>query len=203
MKDFSQFGEFPIIARAVAAIEKNGFQVSRVAVEFGSGDGYALSNIRGLMEGGWQGYQLEKEDSTNPLVIKRDITAENVSAVLSGLSEFEIGVISIDVDGCDWWIWKAMTFNPAIVCIEYNPQLEGHKTIRYDPGHRWTGTDSHFGASFLAIMKLGHQKGYKAIAKTPCNIVFARADLWPDPEPLLKHDPVAVWTESEKEWQEV
>lgn len=202
MKDYSQNGETQIIVDAVAAIEKRGHKVPKVAVEFGAGDGYALSNIRGLL--GWHLLQIEKEPGSNESVLKATITAENVNTIPDLAAPYkEIGVISIDVDGSDYFIWKAMSFSPSIVCIEFNPQLEGHKTIRYDPGHNWNGRDNYCGASFLAIMKLGSQKGYKAIAKTACNIVFIRADLWPDPAPLLKHDPITVWEESAKEFENV
>ena len=162
MKDHSQYGETQIIADAVAAIEKQGLTVPRVAVEFGAGDGFALSNIRGLMEDGWMGVQLEKEPSVNS--VKRfDVTTRNVNEILFFVANHEIGVFSIDVDGNDYWIWKAMTFRPVIVCIEYNPTLSGKKTIKYDPMHRWTGTDSYCGASFQAIIDLGHSLDMKVV----------------------------------------
>jgi hypothetical protein len=205
MKDHSQFGETKLIADAVAAIESRGDKVSRVACEFGAGDGFTLSNIRGLMDQGWEGIQLDKEKSTNIEVLQANIAAENVNIILREelCGGREMGVLSIDVDGNDYWIWKEMTFRPVIVCIEYNPTLSGKKTIKYDPMHRWTGTDSYCGASFQAILDLGHAKGYKAIAKTQSNLLFVRADLWPDQEPELTHEPISVWPESGKEWQEV
>jgi hypothetical protein len=207
MKDYSQHGEGKIISDMVSTICYNGFTVPHIAVELGAGDGFILSNIRGLMEDGWDGFQIDKERSANKEVAEIDITTRNVNDILLFLKAYsgidDIGVISIDVDGNDLWIWKAMIFDPCIVCIEFNPTLSGRKTIKYDAGHRWTETDSYFGASFQAVIDLGHRKGYKAIAKTPCNLIFCRADLWPDPEPELTHVPVAVWPASEKEFEEV
>lgn len=202
MKDYSQFGEGKIIADAVAAIEKHGYKVPKVAVEFGAGDGYSLSNIRGLL--GWHLLQIEKEAEKNSSILQATITAENVNTIPDLADPYkEIGVISIDVDGSDYWIWRAMSFNPDIVCIEYNPTLRGRKTIPYDPNHHWTGENNWCGCSFLALLDLGHRKGYKAIAKTHSNVIFVRADLWPDPEPEMTHEPIFVWPESGKEWQEV
>lgn len=200
MKDYSQYGETKIVVDAVKKIEDNGFRVPRVACEFGAGDGFNYSNIRGLMEDGWNGFQIEKEYSVNRDVARIDITAENVNDILKTYRD-AIGVISIDVDGNDYWIWMAMTFDPCIVIIEFNPTISGHKTIKYNPTHRWTGDDNYFGASFKAMLDLGHSKGYKAIAKTECNLIFVRADLWLDPEPELTHEPKFIWTE--KEWQDV
>lgn len=205
MKDYSQNGETQIIADAVETIVGNGFSVPMVAVEIGAGDGFTLSNIRGLMEECWDGFQIDRE-STNKEVANIHVTAENVNDIQGFLKEVssvdEIGVMSIDVDGCDWWIWKAMTFNPSIVCIEFNPQLDGRKTIKYDAYHVWNGVDSYHGASFQSMLDLGGKKGYKAIAKTVCNLIFVRAELWPDPEPELMHTPVAIWPESGREWKE-
>lgn len=203
MKDYSQYGETKIVADAVKKIEENGFQISQLAVEFGCGDGRTLSNIRGLMDAGWRGVQIDKEKREVPHVIQARITSSNINCIVDLLCDAWVGVISIDVDGSDYWIWNAMTFRPQIVCIEFNPTLSGRKTIQDDPMHRWTEDNNYFGASFQAMLDLGHRKGYKAIAKTECNLIFVRADLWPDPEPELTHEPIFIWPESGKEWQTV
>lgn len=39
----------------------------------------------------------------------------------------EFGVLSIDVDGCDYWIWDSLkTLNPAVIVIEHNPTIPNH-----------------------------------------------------------------------------
>lgn len=200
MKDYSQNGEQGLILGAIERI------MPRTYVEFGAGDGYALSNTRALIEQGWMGYQIDREKGKNDSVIHKNVTAENINEMFWNieLAIGGIGVASIDVDGNDYWLWKALDVTkPCIVVIEFNPTLSGSKTIKYDPDHRWTGTDNYCGASFDAMLKLGHNKGYKAIAKTVCNLIFVRADRWSDEPPVLTHEPVAVWPESGKEWVEV
>lgn len=39
----------------------------------------------------------------------------------------ELGVLSIDVDGCDYWIWDSLeTLKPAVIIIEHNPTIPNH-----------------------------------------------------------------------------
>jgi hypothetical protein len=203
VKDYSQNGETTAIADIIATIEKDlhPFKVPKVAVEFGAGDGFVLSNIRGFMEEGWMGVQYDREPA-NPFVDHKNVTAENVNEIREYVGG-PIGVFSIDVDGNDLWIWKAMKFDPCIVCIEFNPTLSGKKTIPYNPDHHWNGVDDFHGASFNAIIDLGREKSYKAILKTSCNVILVRSILWPAKEPELTHKPIHVWPESDKEWLEV
>ena len=45
-----------------------------------------------------------------------------------------IGLLSIDIDGNDYWVWKAITtIDPSIVVIEYNSILGSSKnyTVPY------------------------------------------------------------------------
>ena len=206
MRDYSQHGETWLIDSIVHILERAGSTVvPRIAVEFGAGDGYHLSNIRGLMEEGWKGVQWDKEPK-GMAVAFRNITTENVNRELMFRyrADSEIGVLSIDIDGNDYWIWKALVeYHPYIVVIEFNPTLDGCWTIPYDPEHVWVG-DNYFGASFGAMVKLGHSKGYKAVAKTPCNLIFVREDLWLGPEAPIPHKPdTAGWKITDKKFQEV
>src|SRR5215831_12544110 len=85
------------------------------------------------------------------------LTVENVDLVLSenGMSG-PIDLLSIDIDGNDYWIWEAITaVNPRVVVIEYNAVFgpERALTIPYDPSFRWSGSDMYFGASLHALAK--------------------------------------------------
>lgn len=117
------------------------------------------------------------------------ITSENINNILkkSGIHS-EIGLLSIDVDGNDYWIWKAINcINPAIVICEYNFRFGADRavTIPYDPG--FVRSESHYsmiyyGASLKALTSLAEQKGYVLVGCNSAgnNAFFIRKDLKPD-----------------------
>jgi hypothetical protein len=75
-------------------------------------------------------------------------------------------LLSIDVDGNDYWIWKAITqFHPRVVIMEYNACIPAlpPQTIPYKADFGWDKTD-YYGASLGALEKLGKTKGYTLIA---------------------------------------
>jgi hypothetical protein len=83
-------------------------------------------------------------------------------------------LLSIDVDGMDYWIWKALTYEPRVVVIEYNPRHEGIQP--YDADYIYDGrTDSDtYGASKEEMIKLGKEKGYKLKDFNSDNLFFER-----------------------------
>jgi hypothetical protein len=127
------------------------------------------------MDGGGDGKSIKKEY----------ITAENINALFKTYAVPDtFDVLSIDVDSNDYWIWKAIEgYSPRVVIMEYNasiPPTES-KTVTYDPHLRWDGT-TYFGASLLALQKLGTAKGYTLIScdKSGSNAFFVRNDLVQD-----------------------
>ena len=126
MKDHSQHGEFPILLDIFQKINKNtGF-----AVEFGAANGVWYSNIRNFIELGWNSLQMDgnperegKSDITTD-VKKEFITSENINLLFKKYNvpdEFEL--LSIDIDGNDYWIWKNLNYFPDVVIIEYNSNI--------------------------------------------------------------------------------
>ena len=56
--------------------------------------------------------------------IKEFITKENINNIIKNMSEVDIGILSIDIDGNDYWIWNEIeVIKPDIVIIEYNARL--------------------------------------------------------------------------------
>jgi hypothetical protein len=66
------------------------------------------------------------------------------------------------------------------VVIEYNASVQPteSRTIAYDPAFRWSGTD-YFGASLLALAKLGQEKDYTLVGcdSSGTNAFFVDATL--------------------------
>ena len=98
------------------------------------------------------------------------VTTENINGLIrdAGFAG-PLGILSIDVDGNDFWIWESITdVEPAIVICEYNPIFGDTRavTVPYDPAFR--RFDAHhsglyFGASIAALKRLGSRKGYTCV----------------------------------------
>jgi tetratricopeptide (TPR) repeat protein len=73
-------------------------------------------------------------------------------------------LLSIDIDGNDYFVWQALTYRPRVVVIEYNASVppELSRAIVYDPKFKWDNTD-YFGASLRALADLGNRKGYELV----------------------------------------
>lgn len=100
----------------------------------------------------------------------------------------EVDVLALDLDGMDYWIWKAMeVVHPRIVVAEYNDILGPDRcvTVPYadDFNGRAQGSPdgqtNYAGASLRAFVKLGQSKGYRFVGSNRLgyNAFFVRDDL--------------------------
>lgn len=138
---------------------------NKICIEFGVGDGKECNTRHLIEDNGWQGLLMDARDNT-PLIKKEFITAENINSIFKKYKvPKEFDLLSIDIDGNDYWVWKALKdYDPRVVVIEYNssiPPAES-KVIIYDPSFTWDRTN-YFGASLLALANLGKIKGYTLI----------------------------------------
>jgi len=162
-KIFSQNGEDGIIEAIFTDIGTT----NKVVVEFGCGDAVEC-NTANLIGQGWTGLHMDGQHrSANPLItIKNEfISAENIRYLFQKHQVPEhFDLLSIDIDGNDLWVWKQITQRPRVVISEYNANVPVHlsRAISYDPNFKWSGTD-YFGASLLALKKMGELKGYTLI----------------------------------------
>jgi hypothetical protein len=175
---YSQNGEDGILEALFAVIGTT----NRVCVEFGVEDG-SVCNTRRLIESGWTGLRMDPREPPGPGVRREFVTAENIESLLDQYripTDFDL--LSIDVDGMDFWIWKAIRHRPRVVVIEYNATIppQESRVAAYDPEFRWDGTD-FYGASLLALQKLGAEKGYRLVGvdSRGVNSFFVRGDCAP------------------------
>ncbi len=175
MGSYSQSGEQDVLIDIFNRIKPT----NRVCVEFGGANGYRQSNTRFFIELGWKGHMWD----VNPIgeVKEEHITAENINKIFKKRrvpKKFDL--LSIDIDGNDYWVWEALTYKPRVVIVEYNPSVTGSLAIEYDPEHVWDRTN-YFGASYEAFIKLGVKKGYDMIACIANNLIFIQNDIIGDP----------------------
>jgi hypothetical protein len=172
--------------------------VPEVFVEFGVED-YKESNTRYLLlNGHWSGLVMDASER-NLRAIQADhqhwrndlrakaafVTRDNIEGLLaeSGL-QGEIGLLSIDIDGNDYWVWQAIEgVRPAIVTIEYNSVFgpERAHVVPYEERferHRahWSGL--YWGASLAALTRLAEAKGYALVGSNSAgnNAFFVARD---------------------------
>lgn len=161
---FSQAGQDGVLEHIFDIIKTT----NQFFVEFGAGDGVRLSNTANLrINWGWQGLLMDANPFIpTPQVVKREfITAENVNDILRKyLVPYEFDYLSIDIDGNDYWVWKAIACKPRVVSIEFNSNFphDVSVTMPYNPNHVWDGT-AYYGASLAALTKLANHKGYSLV----------------------------------------
>ncbi len=202
---YSQNGEDGVLAEILRRIGPG----RREFVDFGAqrgleGNCVALADIFG-----WQGLFMEADedgaaalawkyrDNDRVRTLRARVIAENVDELFAagGVSD-EPDVLSIDVDGNDLWIWRALTHARArVVVIEYNAHLEQRRALvqPYDPDHEWAGTD-WFGASLGAIELVAGELGYRLVHTelAGVNAFLVRDDLahhFADVEPVPRRAP--------------
>ncbi len=181
-KVFSQWGEDGIINFLINNLKiKN-----KNFVEFGVSD-YKESNTRFLLKNdNWSGLVIDSLNlnidiiKKDPIYWKHDLTAicefinkKNINNILqSNLNSRDIGLLSIDIDGNDYWIWEEINFvNPSIVIIEYNSLLGSDKSYVVPYMENFIRVKAHYssiyyGTSLPALVKLGIKKGYSLVG---CN----------------------------------
>lgn len=173
---------------------------TRSYVEFGAWDGQHLSNTANLrLHKGWSGLLMEGSDRADRSLVKREfVNAENVEALFAKYEVPEtFDLLSIDIDGNDYWVWKAIEkFTPRVVVVEYNILFthDASRAIVYAADHVWDKSSYH-GASLAAFHKLGIKKGYSLVhtdSFAPNALFVKNSELPADyqPRPLFE---MAVW----------
>ena len=194
---FSQFEEDGKLLFIFSIIGMGG----RRFVEIGSDDGVNSNSANLYFNFDWTGLFVDG----NPRSIRRGrhffaryphpwcyaprfvcarVTRENINPLLedSG-STGEIDLLSIDIDGNDYWIWDALTvITPRVVVVIETHNEFGLENIvvPYDPDYSPPGKHPlYHGASPRAMVALGRRKGYRLVGANTLgfNFFFVRNDL--------------------------
>ena len=195
-KVFSQFGDDGIIQYLVHA---TGIQAAcETFIEFGVQD-YKESNTRFLLlNNNWRGLILDSSEKWmaavggEELYWRHDLTAVHAFVDASNVNPLfsrhgfagEIGLLSIDIDGNDYWVWKAIdAVLPTIVVVEYNSLFGAERAVAipYDPGFDRAvahHSNLYWGCSIGALKRVADEKGYALVGSNSAgnNAYFVRRD---------------------------
>lgn len=226
---FSQYEEDGKILMILSVI---GMQ-NKTFLEIGSDDGINSNCANLVFNFGYRGLFLDG----NPTSVKRGqkfyakyphpwmypptftcakVTAENINSLVkdAGLSG-DIDVLSIDIDGNDYWVWNALNqVSPNVVIIETHVEFGMRNiVVPYDPNYFFPGKHPvYHGASPIAMVKLAKKKGYRLVGANELgfNLIFVKNGLGEEflpeveVESVLQHPSVqASWKRFEpiKDWE--
>ncbi|HRZ41849.1 MAG TPA: hypothetical protein P5228_04005 [Bacteroidales bacterium] len=213
---FSQFEEDGLLLYILSII---GMETRRF-VEIGSDDGLNSNCANLYFHFGYHGLFIDG----NPRSIRRGerfynrypnrwhykprfvcamVKRENVNQLIEkeGFSGW-IDLLSVDIDGNDYWIWDALeACTPRVVIIETHVEFGLQNiVVPYDPDYCYPGKHPvYHGASAMAMYRLGKKKGYRLVGanRYGSNFIFVKEELCGNllpevtPESLLTH-PSAV-----------
>lgn len=193
-KVFSQSGEDGIIQYLISKVPID----RHIFVEFGVED-YTEANTRFLLiNDKWNGFVIEGDEANVKKIQQSElywrcsigavaafITKDNINEIIEGVGiKGDIGLLSVDIDGNDYWVWQAIdVVEPRIVICEFNRHFGSYHalTIPYKPDFNWSEAPSriYYGASLNALCLLAEQKGYDFVGCTSegVNAFFVRKDL--------------------------
>ena len=177
MKVYSQFNEDGILQSILKYLPCD----NKIFIEFGV-ENYLQSNTRFLLQNdNWSGIVIDGSEENVRQILESKlhtfygldayslfIDRDNINDFLkSKLDGRKCDLLSIDIDGNDYWVWeKIECCDPKIVVIEYN-SLYGSSadcSMRYKYDFVRSEEKLYFyGASFSALLRLGHQKGYQLV----------------------------------------
>lgn len=174
---------------------------SKRFIDIGSGIDGGISGFF-ARECGWRGLMIDANDQhvaglrdrfsrRQVSSIASYVTRENVNTLV-GDAGFggDVDLMSIDIDGMDYWVWDALSITaPRLVVIEYNALFGFDRavTVPYEATFdrsRFSGVlrKRYYGASLPALTHLASRKGYRLITIEPnaLNAFFLRDDVGPE-----------------------
>jgi hypothetical protein len=227
---FSQNGEDGILLYLFSLLGTT----NRKSVEMCAGNGVECNTANLIINHGWTGllvdgnpdnvahgqkFYAESRDTfiKPPRFVHAWITAANVNNLIreNGFGG-DLDLFSLDIDGNDYWIWKALDcVNPRVMVLEYHAAWGADRAVsvpyREDFQLDLTTHPYYCGASLAAFVKLGRQKGYRLIGcqRYGFNAFFLREgvgeDLFPevDAADCLGPDAHGNWDWGGREWVDV
>ena len=200
---FSEFEEDGLLLYVFGIVGTTNRQV----VEMCAGNGRECMAANLIINHGWRGFLFDGDERNvramrafyaghrdtfllPPACVHAWIKAENVNRLLDDLAiDPEPDLLSLDMDGVDYWIWKAVErIRPRVVICETHNiiPLPLALTVPYEPDFRFQDLppEKHDfrSVSLAAMVKLMATKQYRLIGahRHGFNVLFMRTDVGAD-----------------------
>ena len=190
---FSQFEEDGKLLYIFSVIG----MTNKTFIEIGSDDGVNSNSANLYFNFAWSGLFIDANPTSikrginffkkyphnwfyTPKFVCKNVTKNNINQIIleQGYKE-DIGLLSIDIDGNDYWIWDAINcIDPQVVIIECNVIYGlNNIVVPYNEDDNYSELSMYSGASAVAITKLAKQKGYSLVAANHLgiNLIFVKS----------------------------
>ncbi|MCH9617176.1 MAG: hypothetical protein SP4CHLAM5_03400 [Chlamydiia bacterium] len=203
---YSQWGEDGIIEEIFNRLNiSSGF-----FVEFGGADGIEISNTRKLWEEGWDGCYIEADNALYQKLLKNYQDVDNILCLnyfvtwhrndQRGLCfddikrkhfpQREIDFLSIDIDGGDFYILKALECRPKVICIENN--LNWHPLYDKEVPEQFALANNQ--QPLEVLIAAARKQGYQPVCMT-INLFLVRDDLY-EAFAGVPNDTLTIWKDA-------
>lgn len=179
---FSQNGEDGILLYLFSLLGAP----TRKVVEICAGDGIECNAANLIVHHGWQGLLLDGDAAkvargrefytqgrntyvSPPTVAQAWITVENINQLVTEHGFVgDVDLLSLDLDGNDYWILRALTaINPRVIVLEFSalcgPLRAATMSYRHDYQLDVTQQPYRCGASLPAFVQLLAPRGYRLV----------------------------------------
>lgn len=185
---YSQNGEDGILGKILEMLPNRDYW----CVEFGAWDGVHLTNTRHLiLEKGYSALLIEADfnrfldlqknyANQTRVITKNAFVGFTASDGLDALGcdtplPLDFDLLSIDIDGNDYHVWKAIErYTPKVVIVEFNQTIP--TPVRFVQPALPTLNQ---GSSLLSLTDLGREKGYELVCVVEHNAIFVRREYYP------------------------
>jgi len=201
---FSQFEEDGKLLFLFALLGMGGKRF----VEIGSDDGINSNCANLALNFGWHGLFLDGNETAirrgrafyakyphpwmyPPKFVCAMLKRENINELIAKAGfAGEIDLLSIDIDGNDYWLWDALErVQPRVVIIETHVEFGLRNiVVPYDPDYVYPGKHPvYHGASPVAMTRLAARKGYRLVGANDLgfNFIFVKNGLAEDLLPAV------------------
>jgi hypothetical protein len=190
---FSRFEEERILAKYIDQLLPSGH--GRTAIDIGAGDGVRWSNTRALFLDEWNGLAIEADSKKfrrlkrryrkypNVSTCNEPATPDGIVSLLRSCKiEKDFEVLSLDIDGNDYWVLQSILeeFRPQLIVTEINEKIPPPLRFitKYDPEFRLR---HHFyGSSIMSLADLCRQFNYAILEVEYNNAFMAPKELAPE-----------------------